>query len=294
MKTRMLLKKPVDGFPFMPSGPIHIEPDRKAPEVATQMTQDFHKAFPIPSGGADKPISSQKRRHPARKIKPLAMLACGRDAKRMSSLCPSPSQPRMQGKAGLILEDNRFPRTQILKFFLTRGETASSLPPGLGDTHNWPALGDIPADASISGLAALSVSPRTGALGVRPESGRPNGLGLGRTPAAIALNGARLLEQSEPLIGKAALVSVCSSRLSTLRRLPPEPNGSGSFALGLRPGRSSRVAVPRRSEEDRRSSTPAKPRGYSWPRPPGFPESPPDDRCLWAPYRQFSINWPKL
>jgi len=258
------------------------------------MTQILHETFPVSSLRADNSVASQKRRHSTRQIKPVLMSAGGGNAKRLSSLRPSPSQAGMQSKPRLILKNHRLPRPQILKFFLTPGENASLLPPELEDMYNRPVLSDIPVGVSRSGLAALSVSNRTGALSVRLGWGPPHEPGLGQNLGAIALNAVPLPAQSAASTGMGALVSACSLMPSTLPCLPPGSNGSSSYASAQKPGPSSQAAALRRSREGRQSSTSTTPRGGPWQRPPGFPGSPPDDGCRQAPHLQFKIDWSKL
>jgi len=168
MKPRTFMQKPVNQLSLVPPGTVHVEPDCIASETPIEMAKDFHKAFPIPSSCADDSITAQEGSHPTRKIKSLTMLAGCRDAKRMSHLCPSPPQPGMQSKSGLILEDHCLLRTQILKFFLTRGQTASPLPFSPGDRRSPPFLNDIPVDASSSEPVELSISGHIDASSVPP------------------------------------------------------------------------------------------------------------------------------
>jgi len=263
----------------MPPRAIDIKPDRIAAKTPVKMPQSFHEAFPVSSFRTDDPVTPQERSHPTREIKPLSMLAGRGDAKRMSSLGPSPSQSRMEGEPRLILKDHRFPRPQILKFFLTPGEIASLLPPGLEDRHNWLFLADNPVGASKLELVALSVSNHSGVLSARRESVRPSETGSSQNLEGIALNAVPPPGRSAGSAGTGVPGSVCSSGLLTRRHLPPESIDSGSYVSALKPGKSSRAVAPRRLKEGRQSSTPSKPRACPWRRPPGSPGSPPDDGC---------------
>ena len=290
METWVLLKKTIHWFSFMPPCAIDIKPYHIAAKTPVKMPQSFHKAFPVSSFRADDPVAAQERSHPTREIKPLLMLAARGDAKRMSSLGPSPSQSRMEGESRLILKDHRFPRPQILKFFLTPGEIASRLPPGLEDRHNWLFLADNPVGASKPGLASLSVSGHSGALSVQRGSVRPSETGLGQNLEGIALNAVPPPGQSAASAGTGVPGSVCSSGLLIRRHLLPGSIDSGSCASALRPGTSSRAVAPRRSKEGRQSSTPSKPRACPWHKPPGSPGSPPDDGYRQVPYLQFNTT----
>ncbi len=294
MDTRASLKETLHRFSLMPSCPINIKPNHITAQTPVEMSQDLNKPFPISPFRANHSVASQKRRHPTRNIKPLVMLAGGRDAKRMSSLGPPPSQPGMQGKTRFILKNHRLPRTQILKFFLTRGETASLLPPGPEDTNNWPVSSDIPADASTSGPAAPSVSTRTDVLSARPRWGHPTGPGSGQIPEAIALSAVPPLARSGESAETASLVWACSSKLSTPRHSRSLSSDSSSCASDPRPWLSSPAAVLRRLKAGLQSLIPSTPPGYSWQKLPGCPGSPPDAGYRSVPYSQFNINQPNM
>jgi len=207
----MGLKETIHRFSFMPAGSIQVKPDRIAPQMTIKMTQDFHEAFSISAVCPNNSITAQKRGHPTREIEALLMLAGRRDAIRMSSLRPSSPQSRMERKSRLILEDDGFPRPQILKFFLTPGEIAAHRSPALEDTHSWPALNDIPVDASRSEFAALSSSIRNGVLSAQPEWGRPNERDSVQNPGETALNELPLPGLSGASNETAARLWACSS-----------------------------------------------------------------------------------
>lgn len=277
MKPGVFLKKLVNQLPLMPPGSIHIEPDCITPETPIEMAKDIHKAFPVPSGCADNPIPAQKRCHPTRKIKPLGMLAGGRDAKRMSPLRPSSSQPGMERKSSLILEDHCLPRPQILKFFLTRGETAWLLAFAPEDTYSRPASSDIPADASSSEPAGPSISLHIDASNVPPASGRPNGLDSARTAEEIAPNGLRPVRQSEESIGPASPVESCPLKLPNPSHLRPGPSGSDSSESNPKRPQSSPAFDPPSLTEGPQSLGPLWLREYPWPKPRDDPWRPRDE-----------------
>lgn len=272
----MRLKETLNRFSFMPAGSIDVKPDRIALQSPIKMAQDFHESFPIAALRPNNPKASQKRGYPARKIKALLMLTGRRNTKRMSSFSPSPPQSRMERKSRLILEDHRFPRSQILKFFLTPGEMASHLWPALEGRHSWPALSDIPVDASTSELVALSALIRTGVSNVRPAWAHPNEPGSDQNPGEIAPNDVPLPGLSEGSSETAAQVWACFSGLLSRPHSPPESSDLGSCASAPKPGLSSPVVALRRSTGGQRLSIPSKPQEWSWPRRQGFPESPPD------------------
>ena len=88
----MCSQEKLDRFALMPAGSIDIKPDRIPPKSAIKMSQNLHESLPVSSIRTNHPEAPQKRCHPPRQIKTLLVLACRRDAKRMSSLDPSPSQ----------------------------------------------------------------------------------------------------------------------------------------------------------------------------------------------------------
>lgn len=218
------------------------------------------------------------------------MLTCRGDPVRLASFGPPHAQPGMQAKASLILEDKGFPCAQVLKFFLMPGGSASPLLPGPEDTHNWPVSSDTLAGASISGPVAHSVLGRTGALGVRLASGRPNGPCSAQALEATAPDVVRLLARSAASTELAVPALACSSELSGRRHSRLGSNGSNSCVSVPRLGPSIQAADLRRSKEGRQLSTPAKPRASSWQKPQDYPESPLDVGYRQAPYKQFSIK----
>jgi len=287
-------KEKVDRFSFMPTGSVHVKPDRKTLKSSVEMAQNLHEPLPVSSLCPNHPEASHKRRHPARQIKTLLVLARRGDAKEMSSLCPSSSQAGMQTEPRFILKDHRLPRPQILKFFLTPGEIVSLLPPWLEDKHNWLVLNDIPVGASISGLAALSSSSRTDVSNVRLGWGRPIEPGSGQNLVATFLNAVLLPGRFGASNVTAAPGSACSSRPSIRPNLPPGSNDSSSCGSSPERGPSIQVAALLRLKEAPQSSTPAKRQEGPWQKPQDFPGSPPDDEYRLAPYRQSNINRPNM
>ncbi len=67
------------------------------------------------------------------------MLAGSRYFKTLTFLSPSSSQPGMQAKAGLILENEGFITLKVAQFFLTPGENDERPRRAPEDKHNPPA-----------------------------------------------------------------------------------------------------------------------------------------------------------
>lgn len=245
MKSFMGADILVHGHALMPTSPIHIEPDRICPQASREMSQDFQESLSVAPFCSNHAMPTQKRRHPARNIETMLMLAGRRDAKALSFLGPNPPQPRMQAESRLILEDHGLPRTQILKFFLRRGETAWLPPFWLGGTYIRRVSSDTRADASSSVLAEPSASSQTVSSSGRLESARPNSPGLVQTPGVIAPDLFRLAEISEALNGSDVPAVACFSTPPAREHLPPGPNGSGSFASNPKLRPSTPVSGPR-------------------------------------------------
>jgi hypothetical protein len=290
----MRSEEKVDRLAFMPTGSVHIKPDRVIPKSPIEMSQDLHEPLPVSSLCTNHSEAPEEGRHPPRQIKTLLVLARCRDAKRMSSLSPAPPQSRMQAEPCFILKNHRLPWPQILEFFLTPGEIASPLRPELEDRNNWLVLADIPIDASISGPAVLASSTRIVALSARPAWGRPSEPGLGQILEATGLNAAPLPGQSGASRVRAAQGSACSSGRSIHPNLWPGSNDLSSSASSPKRGPSSQASVLRRLKKAPQSLTPPKRRECPSQKRPSFPGSPPDDVYRLAPYRQFSISQPRM
>jgi hypothetical protein len=173
MKPSMSLKKKLNGLPTMPSGPIHIQPDRIPFEPSVEIFQTAHKPLSVPSRPSHKAIATQKRRYPPEDIQPLAMLARGRDLEPVSFSCPSHPYARMEGEARFILKHDRFPGAQSLQFFLKPDET-SSHPLFVPEvTNNSLVSAGTPIDASAPGPDVPSALFRTAASSVPPAWDRP-------------------------------------------------------------------------------------------------------------------------
>ena len=231
MKAGMRLYKEINLFPFMPSGPVYIQPDRKASQVTAYMFQARKKSFPVPTGPSDHSPSAQKRSDPSKQVQSLAMFTRRRNPQASSPLCPSYPQTRVQGKACFVLKNDRFLRAQFPEFFLTPAESVWPRHSWPGDTYSLPSSVDTLTGASRtvpdepSGLSRTDASdgPRGWDHPSGPAGARmPREISPGPLPAAFA-----------PVASSAGDVPAVSPalRLLLLGRLPGASRDSSSDAL---------------------------------------------------------------
>jgi len=231
MKAGMRLYKEIDLFPLMPSGPVYIEPDREASQVAAKMFQTSKESFPVSVRPSDHPPSAQKRGNPSKEIQPLAMLARRRNLKPSSPFCPSYPQTRVQRKPRFILKDDGFLRAQRSEFFLTPYESAWPLRSSPEDTYSLPASVDSLTGASRTEPDEPSGLSRTDASDAPQGWGRPIGPDGARMPREISPD--PLPAAFAPLASSAAGALVASRAPGPLPpdRLPGAPRDSSSDAL---------------------------------------------------------------
>lgn len=139
----MSFKKQLNWFALMPSRSINIKPYRISFKPITEVMKHIQKTFPISSFCPYKTVSSQQRSNPARNIKSLFMLTCGRNSQRVTPFSPAHTQSRMQRKSCLILENHSLTGSQCIKFFLKPFGTSWLLRPWLADTYSWLASGGV-------------------------------------------------------------------------------------------------------------------------------------------------------
>jgi hypothetical protein len=133
MNLSMALQKKPDFFSFVPFSSIDIEIDNKARELFQHVLQYLQESILVTFSGAYQTLPFYQRRHPARQIEPLAMLAGSRDFEPLTFLRPASAQTGMQAKASLILKNNGFIVFKVTQFFLTPGENG---------WHPWHELAD--------------------------------------------------------------------------------------------------------------------------------------------------------
>lgn len=223
--------KEVNLFSLMPSGPIHIQPDGEASQVATEMFQASNKSFPVSTRRPDHSPSAQKRSDPSKQVQSLAMLTRRRNPQASSPLCPPYPQTRVQGKACFVLKDDGFLRAQISEFFLTPDGSASLLRSSPEDTYSLPASVGILTGASRTAPDEPSGLSRTDASDGPRGWGRP-----------IGPSGAQMLQETSldlPLTAFAPLASNVAGVPTASRapkplfhdRLPDASRDSSSDAL---------------------------------------------------------------
>ncbi len=231
MKATMSLQESQNGFSTMPAGSVHIQKYPITSELFVERLQDLKKTFAIAFGCSDKTVSTQKRRHPSRDIEPLGMLARGRDSQTNTFLCPAPAKFGMKRKTGLVLKDNSFTRSQILKFFLKLSRID-----GLGiswpeDKHDRRVSTDTPTGASTSGLGGPSKRFQSAASGESQELVHPTESWEGRIDRET-VPGARLASDvPRPLNEPAVQGGVLVPGLSNQFRLPHESSDLSSCGL---------------------------------------------------------------
>ena len=104
-KSHMSSYKQVNFLSLMPSGPVHIKPNRIASESAIKILQASNKSPSISSEPSDHPSPTQQRGDPSKQIQSLAILVRGRNAQALSSPRPPHTLPRMKRKSRLVLKD---------------------------------------------------------------------------------------------------------------------------------------------------------------------------------------------
>jgi hypothetical protein len=231
MKAGMRLYKEINLFPFMPSGPVYIEPDRIASQVTAYMFQARKKSFPISVRPSDHPPSAQQRSDPSKEIQPLAMLARRRNPKPSSPLCPSYPQARVERKPRFVLKDDGFLRAQSSEFFLTPDESAWPLRSSPEDTYSLPASVDSLTGASRTEPDEPSGLSRTDALNGPQGWDHPSGPAGVRMPREISPG--PLPAAFAPVASSAADAPAASRAPGPLSpdRLPGASRDSSSDAL---------------------------------------------------------------
>jgi hypothetical protein len=77
MKAGMRLYEEINLFPFMPSGPVYVQPDRIASQCTTQMLQARKKSFPVFGGHRIIPVGNRGATHPNRLSRSRCWLVVG-------------------------------------------------------------------------------------------------------------------------------------------------------------------------------------------------------------------------
>ena len=144
--------------PAVPARSIDVEPDRVPPEPAIEVAERHQEPGSIAPRRFHHAVPSQERRHPSGEIESLPVLAGGGDPQALPAFGPAPAHARVQGEAGLILEDDGLPRAQLPEFFLPLAGSGAPRWSGPAGTRDWPVSGGSPTGASVVLLKSVSPS----------------------------------------------------------------------------------------------------------------------------------------
>jgi len=250
----------------MPTGSIDIQPKRIASEPSIKATENLQKSLSISSFCLYHPIAAQQGSHPARHVQTLLVLArCG-NPKPPANAGPSPTQTRMKGKTGFVLENHGLLRTQSLEFFLMPFRTSEPLGPSLADKHAQRASADTPTDASSSGPDAPSALCQTAAANESPAWDHPIAPGLIHALEEIPPSPSPTVWIASTSVGRVVLAGVSLREPRLLSRLCPESIDSSSCGSNRAPRQSSPASALRLPAEGRQSSAQPTHQERFWPR----------------------------
>ena len=106
---RVISQKGINLRALMPLGLVDIKINAPTLETMIKAAEKFQEPFSISFKNSKESIPSSYRMHPSEKIKPLPMLALGRDSKTSPSFHPEATQSGMKREARFISKDqNRF------------------------------------------------------------------------------------------------------------------------------------------------------------------------------------------
>jgi hypothetical protein len=193
------LDEKVHLFPPMPLRPVYVEPNRISLKSAVNLPQAIQKAFSVPLGPPQQALAPQQRSNPSKDIQSLTMLTRCHDPETSSNLGPLRTKARVQGKACLIFKNNRFFRSQGLKFFLTCLENAWPLRFAPEDTYSLPASSGSPVDASMTEPDVPSRLSQNDVSSVPLKWARPTELDSGQILQGISPDDPLILYESEGL-----------------------------------------------------------------------------------------------
>jgi hypothetical protein len=259
--------KEVNILPFMPSGPVYIQPDRIAAQRAAKMLQAGNKPFSVSVRPPDRSPSTRKRGNPSKQIQPLAMLARRRNTQPLPPLCPSYPQTGMQRKPRFVFKDDDLLGTQSPEFFLRPYESAWPL-------RSWPEdMYNLPASVYTLTGASRTEPDEPSRLSQTDASDGPRGWGHPIGPAV-----ARMPKETSPGLLPAAFAPLASSVVDALvasrvpvllplDRSPGASRDSSSDALSPTRRRSIPDAGPRVPARAPRSLSPCGLPGFAVPWP---------------------------
>jgi hypothetical protein len=264
----------------MPAGSIDIQPNRIASEPSIKVPENLQKSLSISSFCLHHPIASQQGSHPTRYVQTFLMLARCWNPKPLPNAGPSPTQARMQGKTGLVLENHGLFRTQGLEFFLIPFQISEPLRPSLADKHGRHASACTLTDASSSGPGAPSALFQTAVANELPAWDHPIAPGLIHRPEGIPPSASPTAWRASKSIERVVLAGVSLLNSLLLSRLCLESIDSSSCGSNQAPRQSSSAAALRLPAEVRQSSGQPTLQEWFWPRKLNAPLLLPDVLCL--------------
>jgi len=181
----MLSTKHLNGFTFMPSCSVYVEPDPESSELLTNISQTFQKAFTISGFSPNYTCFSYQRSNPAEYIYPFIMHAGSKNFKTLSFFGPTHAQSGVGSESGFIFKYYCFTGSQRQKFFLNVSKISSLHLSLLEHTNTLPVSTEIQDYASSFVPDALSMKPENVFSNIQQESDRPIGRGLCLLPSEI-------------------------------------------------------------------------------------------------------------
>lgn len=236
----MGLQEQLHVFSHVPSGSIHIQPDRIAAEPAIELSETSQKSLSVPLRIPHQTFPTQQRSNPAEDVESGAMLAGSGDPYSLPFLCPPDPQTRVEGEACFILENDGLSGPQRAKFFLEPSGISSLPYPVPEDRSDWLVSADSPADASNFEPGGPSTLSQSGVSGASQGLDHPNGHDSTRTLEGTSLSVVLIPDKSAHSGGQVARAFVWAVRPLSLAHSPCASRRLSSDASGLRP----RLSIP--------------------------------------------------
>jgi hypothetical protein len=136
-QTKIPTKKPIDFWPFVPSGLVYPKINKILPVAAEDRPKHSQESIRIPFRLPDHPVIASNRIDPAEYINPFMMLAPRPNHRLLASFRPHPPEFGMETEPCFIRkQDQSLPLTspKAEEFFLMSAETPSHLLPWLEHT----------------------------------------------------------------------------------------------------------------------------------------------------------------
>jgi hypothetical protein len=183
--TCVSLQETSNLFPFMPTGPIYIQPDLIALKSTIDLAEASEESFSVPLRTPQQSHSSQQRCNPPEDIQSLVVLTGSQNPEATADFGPSSTKTRMQGKSCFIFEDDGLLSFQGSEFFLTCGGTSSHPRYAPADRYIPLASSGTPTDASTTEPDVPSDVFQTDFLNAPPRSDHPTEPYSNQKPQAI-------------------------------------------------------------------------------------------------------------